>query len=138
MRDGELCRIPVFFCQADQVSRQRCRPRNRVAHQAGIPCNALGGEAVLRPLELVRKLLCPNGALLDTYRPKAMDRDQRYGESKRQLQLTLLALMARRQLSQLIERAPQMTDRLVMSRSVCAARAGTRPKLDREIDQACL
>ena len=82
MRYGEFCWIPVFFCQTDQVSRQRRRPRNRLAHQAGIPRDPLGGEAILRPVELVRKALRPNSALLDTYRPKAVDRDQGYGESK--------------------------------------------------------
>src|SRR5580692_11078726 len=79
--------------------RQGRRPRDRLAHQAGIPCDTLGGEAIPRPVELVRKALRSNSALLDTYRAKAVDRDQRYGESKRQLQLTLIALMARRQLS---------------------------------------
>src|SRR5580704_2195345 len=107
MRHGKFCWIRVLFCQADQVSRQGRRPRDRLAHQAGIPCDPLGREAIPRPVELVRKALRSNSAPLDTYRAKAVDRDQRYGESKRQLQLALIALMARRQLSHQIERAPE-------------------------------
>jgi hypothetical protein len=63
-----------------------------------------------------------------------MDGDQGYGESKRQLQLTLIALAGRRQLFQQIERALEMTHRLVMSGAVCTARARAFPKLDRKID----
>src|SRR5215469_6064576 len=115
MPHGEFCRIPIFLCQPDQVYGQRHRFRNGLTQQAGIPCDPLGGEAALRPRELVREVLRPNSALLDTYRSKAVDRDQGYGESKCQLQLTLIALVAWRQLSQQIERAPEMTDPFVMS-----------------------
>jgi hypothetical protein len=62
---GKLCRIIVSLGQFDEFSGQCDCLRNRLAHQAGVPGDPLGGESAGGSVEPVRKLFGPQSALLD-------------------------------------------------------------------------
>ena len=113
--------------------RQGDRPRNRLAHQAGIPGEAASRKPARRSVELVRQLHCPEGAFLDAQRPETLDGNQGYREVEREIELTRVALFTWRQLSEQIERALEMSARLGMGGSCDTAQPGAAPPLDRRI-----
>ena len=72
MRHGKFCWIRVLFCQADQISRQGRRPRDRLAHQAGIPCELVG-----RRSDSATCRACPKGPSLEQRTPRHVSTQSR-------------------------------------------------------------